>query len=159
MNRPAPIHTGFVMGRPLRFYASPLEGGIPDGPWVDLPALIGLLPVPADFAAYYADLFARDWPQVVQRLPVKGGREALLVPWYVAKFPVMALMGQLEAQHSIEHPAADKLWAVICEAAGRAAGVLEAADPESYPMGASEASRSIWADLMLSGMPYRGAPH
>lgn len=151
-----PIHTAFFGGKSLHFFATPLTDGRPDGPWVDLAALVAVLPVPAGFAAYYADLFARDWFHVVHRQPNPTGGESLLAPWFVAKFPLMTLLHQLEEQGDIEHPAADKLWALLCEASGRAEDALERAAPEAYPQGANDAARHNWADLMLVNLSTQG---
>lgn len=154
-----PVHTAFIGGKPLHFHTSPLTDSAPDGPWVDLTALVAVLPVPSMFAAFYADLFARDWRQVVHRLPREDGGESLMTPWFVGKFAVIALLGQLEQQGDVEHPAADKLWALLCEAATAAAGSIEDATPALYPMGAAEAARALWEPLMQAGGALPGEPN
>jgi hypothetical protein len=157
---PDVLHTVFVRGRALRFLPAPITSDLPDGPWVDVHQLMAVLPVPSAFGLYFADIFARDWHDMVQQGTGPDGAPVVLAPWVAASAAALGLLSQLEKDGHLPRAAVDRLWATLCEGGAKACTALEQADPDRYPQGAADAGVLRWAPQLLRlHNPGDGRPH
>jgi hypothetical protein len=88
-----PIHTGFVNGKPVRFFHSPLGDGRPDFPWLALDDLMAALPLPRPIRRAFSRGLRSDWKDRIRTITTAKGATTI-VPNAVAQGLLNAVVGQ-----------------------------------------------------------------
>lgn len=148
-----PIYTTFLRGIPLHFYATPLDDGRPDGPWVDVLNLLALMPLVDMECAFIANAYRQDWFDLVREVPAERGT-LILTPWLAAAPMASAMLHQLHAEDRLSVEALVGLWSIMETAGLGASCVLEQTRPGVYPQGVDAAAEARWgAHLMHEREP------
>lgn len=160
MNKP--ILTTFLRGISLYFYATPLDDGRPDGPWVDVLNVLALLPMSNMECAYIADAYRRDWFDLVQEVAADQGRTLMLTPWLAAAPMVSAMLHQLVAEDRISQVALVGLWTIMEQSGQTASCVMAKARPDLFPQGMDSvdaAQEARWGAHLLREREPDGKPN